>query len=127
MQDQLYFADVSNRRVRAIDLTTGIITTVAGGGAADIGDGGPATAATFSTHPMRVMVHGEGDLYITDAHQNKVRKVDATTGVIERKVTREALAVVEPTPQQNIDGNMGKVSGSGQQMQVTKNEFSNKC
>ena len=31
---------------------------------------------------MRVMVHGEGDLYITDAHQNKVRKVDATTGVI---------------------------------------------
>jgi sugar lactone lactonase YvrE len=76
-RDRLYFADVSNQRVRAVDLVSGVITTVAGGGSADIGDGGPATAATFSTHPMRVMVNGD-DLYITDAHQNKVRRVDAT-------------------------------------------------
>ena len=82
-RDRLYIADVSNRRMRAVDLATGTITTVAGGGgSADIGDGGPATAATFSTHPMRVMVNGDDDLYITDAHQNRVRRVDAATGVI---------------------------------------------
>ena len=80
--NRLYFADVSNRRVRAVDLTTGVITTIAGGGTADIGDGGPATEATFSTHPMRVMVHGAGDLYVTDAHQNKVRHIDVSTGII---------------------------------------------
>ncbi len=79
--DKLYFTDVSNWRVRAVDLVTDAISTVAGGGSADIGDGGPATAATFSTHPMRVMVNGD-DLYITDAHQNRIRRVDAATGTI---------------------------------------------
>lgn len=82
VRDRLYFTDVSNRRVRAVDLTTGAITTVAGGGAADIGDGGLATDATFSTHPMRVMADGLANLYVSDAHQNKVRRIDATTGGI---------------------------------------------
>ena len=85
-KDRLYFADVSNRRIRAVNLTTGYITTVAGGGTAVIGDGGPATDATFSTHPMRVMAHDSGDLYVTDAHQNKVRCVHADTGIISTYV-----------------------------------------
>ena len=79
--DKLYFTDVSNHRVRAVDLGAATIATVAGGGSVEIGDGGPATAATLSTHPMRVMVD-EGDLYITDAHQNRVRRVDCRTGII---------------------------------------------
>ena len=79
--DKLYFTDVSNHRVRAVDLGAATIATVAGGGNVEIGDGGPATAATLSTHPMRVMVD-KGDLYITDAHQNRVRRVDCRTGII---------------------------------------------
>ena len=79
--DKLYFTDVSNHRVRAVDLGDGTIATVAGGGRGEMGDGGPATAATLSTHPMRVMAD-EGDLYITDAHQNRVRRVDCHTGII---------------------------------------------
>ncbi len=47
---------------------------------------------------------------------------DATTGKIERKVTREALGAVELKPQQNIDGNMGSYSGSGQQMRDTRQD-----
>lgn len=91
-RQKLYFADVSNRRVRVIDLGTGLIDTVAGGGAgavggsADIGDGGPATDATFSTHPMRVMVDDDDALYITDAHQNRVRRVDPVTELISTVV-----------------------------------------
>ena len=44
---------------------------------------------------------------------------DATTGKIERKVTREALGAVELKPQHNIDGNMGSYSGSGQRRRDT--------
>ena len=79
--DTLYFTDVSNRRVRAIDLVTGLITTVAGGGSDDEGDGGAATEASLSTHPMRVLVK-DGDLYISDALYQRVRRVDAGTGTI---------------------------------------------
>ena len=78
----LYFTDVSNRRVRTVDLESGMIATVAGGGDADIGDGLPATAATFSTHPMRVTVNRSGDMFVTDAHQNRVRRIDAGSGII---------------------------------------------
>ena len=76
----LYFTDVSNRRVRAVDLATGVITTVAGGGT-DNGDGGPATEAALSTHPMRVMVK-DGDLYISDSLHQRIRRVEAATGTI---------------------------------------------
>ena len=81
--DRLYFTDVGNHKVREVDLTTGVISTVAGGGPGPgDGDGGPATEATFSTHPMRVMADESGDLYVTDAHQNRVRRVDHATGII---------------------------------------------
>ena len=48
VHDALYFADVGNSRIRSVDLTTGVITTVAGGGTGDFGDGGPATDATLA-------------------------------------------------------------------------------
>jgi sugar lactone lactonase YvrE len=73
----LYFTDVSNRRVRAVDLTTGAITTVAGGGGAGPDESGPATAAALSSHPMRVAVH-DRDLYISDALHHRIQRVDAT-------------------------------------------------
>ena len=83
LRDRLFFTDVGNHKVRAVDLSTGIITTVAGGGPGPSdGDGGPATEATFSTHPMRVMVTAAGDLFITDAHQDRVRRVDGASGII---------------------------------------------
>ena len=85
--ETLYFTDVSNHCLRAVDLATGIIATVAGGrppemGASAAGDGGPATEAAFSTHPMRVGLDGAGHLYVTDAHQNRVRRIDAANGII---------------------------------------------
>ena len=78
----LYFADVHNCRARKVDFTTGIITTIAGGGNADPGDGQLATAATLSTHPMRLALDQYGHIYLSDAHQNRIRKIDATSHII---------------------------------------------
>jgi sugar lactone lactonase YvrE len=85
---KLYFTDISNRRVRVVDLSTGLIQSIAGGGtitgdgATNIGDGGPSTSAVFSTHPMRVMVNTNDTLFITDAHHNKIRCINPATQII---------------------------------------------
>jgi RHS repeat-associated protein len=70
----LFMADFDNRRVRRIG-TDGIITTVAGTGASgSSGDGGPATAATF-TGPGAVAVAPDGTLFIQDGAASRIRRV----------------------------------------------------
>ena len=73
----LYIADTSNGRIRKVD-SSGVITTVAGGGYGV--DGGPATAAQLD-RPYGVAVDGAGNLYIADTFNHRIRKVDAA-GVI---------------------------------------------
>ncbi len=78
----LYIADSGNNRIRRIDGSTGIITTVAGNGAATFaGDGGPATAASLN-NPTAVAVDAAGNLYIADGGNGRIRRVDAGTGII---------------------------------------------
>lgn len=70
----LYIADYQNHRVRRVD-PNGIITTVAGDGAKGYGgDGGPATAASLKD-PAGVALDGEGNVYIADRSNQRVRKV----------------------------------------------------
>lgn len=77
----IYIADQNNHRVRKID-PTGIITTVAGvGGVGYTGDGGPAVAATLYK-PTRVSLDAAGNIYIADAGNNAIRKVDIASGTI---------------------------------------------
>jgi GT2 family glycosyltransferase/DNA-binding beta-propeller fold protein YncE len=81
----IYVADTLNNRIRVIDAATGLIRTVAGDGATGesgpIGDGGPATSAHLFM-PSDVAVARNGDIYIADVHHNRIRKVDAKTGII---------------------------------------------
>lgn len=67
-----------------MDVQTGIITTVAGKSLefGDSGDGGPATEALLA-FPAAVTVAPSGDIYISDTFNYKVRRVDATSGIIE--------------------------------------------
>jgi PKD repeat protein len=72
-QGNLYIADYSNNRIRKV--SGGIITTVAGAGTLGYsGDGGQATSAQLN-RPVGVAVDTQGNLYIADSNNNRVRKV----------------------------------------------------
>ena len=59
-----------------------IITTVAGNGAPGYsGDGGPATSAQFN-NPICVALDAAGNIYVSDFYNHRVRKIDASTGII---------------------------------------------
>ena len=76
----VFIADTGNYRIREVDLSTGLITTIAGNGTGTYGgDNGPATAASFS-YPRAVAVDTNGNLYIADG--NRIRKITASTGII---------------------------------------------
>jgi DNA-binding beta-propeller fold protein YncE len=78
----LYFSDTFNNRIRRVDAARGVITTVAGNGEkAYSGDGGPATAAALN-EPYGVVVDHDGNLYVADRLNRRVRRIDAATGVI---------------------------------------------
>ncbi|MCZ6489067.1 MAG: SMP-30/gluconolactonase/LRE family protein, partial [Acidobacteria bacterium] len=72
----LYVADNVNARIRKIDTSSGIITTVAGTGEKGFsGDDGPATSAMLNI-PNDVAVDGAGNLFIADLLNDRIRKVD---------------------------------------------------
>ncbi|WAS92160.1 hypothetical protein [Nannocystis punicea] len=72
---RLYIADELNHRVRALDVESGVITTVAGNGRAEFsGDRGPAVDASLN-RPTGVAFDAEGTLYISDSHNHRVRTV----------------------------------------------------
>lgn len=71
----LYIADQYNNRIRKVNKNTGVIQTLAGKGAASFGgDGGIADSASLN-HPTDIVVDGEGNLYISDRDNNRIRKV----------------------------------------------------
>ena len=78
---KLYFAETGNNVVRRVDLA-GYITTVAGTGVQGFaGDGAAATAALLDS-PSSVALDSGGDLFIADAHNHRIRRVDAVSGLI---------------------------------------------
>jgi hypothetical protein len=78
----MYITDIYNHVIRKVN-TLGIISTIAGHGTISGygGDGGAATAA-YLNFPEMITVDGIGNLYVTDAGNNRVRKID-TAGIIK--------------------------------------------
>jgi len=82
----LIIADMRNHRVRRINLNTGTIETIVGIGRKpkredDIGDGRLAQEALLN-RPTRVTVTPNGDIYICDSENHRIRKVDSKTEMI---------------------------------------------
>jgi len=76
----VYIADEGSNRIRKVN-TAGIISTIAGNGKQGFdGDGGPATSASLY-EPSGVAVDPAGNVYIADAGNLRIRKVD-TAGII---------------------------------------------
>ena len=75
-QGHLFIADAENDRIREVNLATGVISTFAGGGAAGLGDNGPATSAELNI-PEGVAVDSHGDVFIADYDNNRIREVNA--------------------------------------------------
>ncbi|WP_422931964.1 NHL repeat-containing protein [Singulisphaera sp. PoT] len=72
---QVFVSDQQNHRVRKIT-QAGIISTVAGDGRRGFdGDGGPAAKAALD-HPDATVSDDAGNLYIADAVNHRIRKVD---------------------------------------------------
>ncbi|HUH62358.1 MAG TPA: chitobiase/beta-hexosaminidase C-terminal domain-containing protein [Terracidiphilus sp.] len=76
----LYIADSGNARVRMVSAATGQMTTVAGTGAAGYNGENLAAAIAELKMPTGVAVDVEGDLYIADSGNARVREVSAMTG-----------------------------------------------
>lgn len=110
----VYFADSGNNVIRKVSAATGNISTVVGifpGTSAPAtpgatGDGGPATSATLLT-PEDVDVDAQGNLYIADQGNNKVRMVymgGAAQAAFIAKTNAGVVATV---------GNIYTVAGGG--------------
>jgi uncharacterized protein (TIGR03437 family) len=71
----LYFQDEMNHRVRKVGHTTGVITTIAGTGAAGFsGDNGPAISAQLNA-PTGVCTDSSDNVYVNDLSNRRVRKI----------------------------------------------------
>jgi len=79
----IYVADTGHNLVRQINVTTGMITAVAGTGSAGYaGDNGAATAAQLSS-PTGIAVDPAANVYILDSGNQAVRVVSVATGNIQ--------------------------------------------
>ncbi|MYC80620.1 MAG: hypothetical protein F4X19_00830 [Acidobacteria bacterium] len=76
----LYIADTDNHRIRRVD-PSGTISTIAGTGESGYsGDNGPAVRARLY-FPRGVAVDADGNLFVADDRNNRVRRVDSS-GII---------------------------------------------
>ena len=72
----LYVCDLGNRRVRRVDLSTGVVATVAGDGRKGVpADGEPAISQPL-VDPRAVAVDARGRLYIAERGGHALRVVD---------------------------------------------------
>jgi len=82
----LYIADQSNHRVRAVDLATGVIRTVAGTGTAAYNGDGVVATETGLAGPSGLALASDGTLFIADSFNGRIRAVDSVTGLIQTVV-----------------------------------------
>lgn len=78
----LYIADWINHRVRKVNYSTGIITTIAGTGTGGYnGDGIAATAAQING-PCGIIFDKAGNIYIAEYGGARIRKITISSGLI---------------------------------------------
>src|SRR2546429_1124491 len=97
-RQNLYLDDLDNRRVRSVNLKTGIITTVAGNGEKGVPQDGAAATQAPLVDPRAVAVDSQGILYILERSGHALRVVDRN-----RKIR-----TVAGTSRKGFDGDGGE-------------------
>lgn len=78
----LYIVDANNQRLRRVDASSGVITTLAGNGEGDTaGDDGPAVSASLN-YPRGVARDAEGNLFVSEALGHRIRRIDGSAGTV---------------------------------------------
>jgi len=109
----IYIADTANNVIRKV-APDGIITTVAGTGEAGFGgDGGPAEEAKLN-RPYGVTLSPDGDLYIADTHNNRIRRITAVLPADFDPNAGGGFAPVEIVPCTDEVGSICTYAGTGQ-------------
>ncbi len=75
----VFVADALNHRIRAVAISNGAVSTIAGSGSAGYGNG-TGTAAWFNV-PSGIVKSGT-KLYVADSGNNRIREIETTTGAV---------------------------------------------
>ncbi len=75
-RERLFLADLDNRRIRAIDLKSGVVTTVAGNGEKGVPEDGAEAVKAPLVDPRAVAVDAKGNVYILERAGHALRVVD---------------------------------------------------
>ncbi len=78
----LYIADTGNQRIRLLDIR-GHLHTVAGNGRRGYEGEGSRALVSALNNPTGIAISRAGELYIADTGNNRIRKVDRTTGILK--------------------------------------------
>ena len=109
----LYIGDQTDNRIRKVTAATGNISTVVGGGAAGYNaalDTGttPATVASLN-NVVGVAIDGAGNLYVSDQHNQRIRKVTVTGAIVFPTATAAGTADTTDGTQTLIANNIGNL------------------
>jgi len=74
--ERMYLADLDNRRIRAVDLKTGTVSTIAGNGTKGIPKDGMEAVDAPLVDPRAVAADRNGNVYILERGGNALRVVD---------------------------------------------------
>ena len=83
-QGNLFISDSGNYRIRKVDASTGLLSTIAGlpGVGNSSGDFGPAIYARLGSTPKGVATDAAGNLYLSGGFDHRIRRIDAVSGII---------------------------------------------
>ncbi|PQJ10805.1 hypothetical protein CJD36_012610 [Flavipsychrobacter stenotrophus] len=92
----VYITSTGTNIIRKVD-TAGIITRTAGTGAmAYSGDNGPALLAEFNY--INQVIPYNGDLYVVDMYNNRIRKIALTTTSVDKNLGGNNILTIFPNP-----------------------------
>lgn len=80
----LYIADTFNSRIRAVDFSTGLISTVAGDGGEYRYQSAAEPPSTCLSRPSGMVVDSYGNVFVTDSDSHLIRRWDREKNVIVR-------------------------------------------